>query len=474
VPDAGGPAALDGSLTTAWTTPFGEALGATLRVPLASPLDGPFVVRQPVDGLHSRITRLTLRSGDGEELSLDVPMPDPDGRSTVDPGAALQRSTANGAVLEVRIDAIDPVAVTDRRYAEQVTLPASIVEIEGLPVAASGAAPVAGCHRGLLSIDGRAVGVEFGDEVAARLRAGESVEVPLCGADSGALELSAGAHRLVSTEGSATGVHVNQVVLSSVDIPMADGGAIDGQASHRIEASTERTRTTRTADVEACPEGCWLVLGEGYNPAWNATTADGTSLGPPLQVSGGFNGWWLEPSDTERTVIMTWTPQRSLDAALLIAASGVLACLALVATDRRHHRAQVARVPGPRLVLLPQLVDRRSAAVGAVVLVVGSALVIAPVWGVIALVPAAWYAAARRPGLLVVSAAAGAALIGLLVIARQYRFRYLPDAAWPGHFEDVHRVGLFIVVLVVVGALTGDQDTAIETTAGPRNDSLTQ
>lgn len=475
-PESGGFAALDGDPTTTWTTPFGEAVGATLRIPVVGALSGPLVIQQPVDELHSPITRITLRLGD-DQRTLAVPEPGLDGRSTIDPGPMRSTSAPGGSILELRIDDVQPATTLDRRYAEKVVLPAAVTEIDGIQRADARRTAIATCQTGLLRIDGRPVGLRFGEEIAERLRNGEAVDVPLCGEAVEVLTLEQGSHRVESVDGSRTGIDVDQIVLRSVDTDEAESGggtsAASGTTTGPVGVRIERSRTTRTADVEACPTGCWLILGEGYNPAWSATTADGVSLGPPRQVSGGFNGWWLEPSDTEQTVVMTWTPQRSLDVALLVAATGVLACLALALSDRRVRRSTFV-VPPPRLALVPAAVDRQRARVGAVALVVAAALFIAPAWALIALVPAVLYATFRRPAALVLAAAAGAAMIGLLVIARQYRFRYFPDAAWPGNFEDVHGVGLFIVILVVVGGLVGDQDKATDTSDGPRNEALTQ
>ena len=59
---------------------------------------------------------------------------------------------------------------------------------------------------------------------------------------------------------------------------------------------TSSDRLSRTVTVDGCPDGCWLVLGEGFHEAWSAPTADG-DLGPPTLVDGGFNGWRIPPSD---------------------------------------------------------------------------------------------------------------------------------------------------------------------------------
>ena len=113
------------------------------------------------------------------------------------------------------------------------------------------------------------------------------------------------------------------------------------RSSTTIEV-TSVDRTTQTATVDGCREGCWLVLGEGYHPAWSATT-DAGSLGPPELVDGGFNGWWIEPSTTDVVVTLRWTAQGPLNVALAVSIVGVVACLTLIVISRRRERAARSR-----------------------------------------------------------------------------------------------------------------------------------
>ena len=66
---------------------------------------------------------------------------------------------------------------------------------------------------------------------------------------------------------------------------------------------TSQDRTSRDVTVDGCPDGCWLVLGEGFHDSWSASTAGG-DLGPPQLVDGGFNGWWIPPRDGPVDVAM--------------------------------------------------------------------------------------------------------------------------------------------------------------------------
>ncbi len=96
---------------------------------------------------------------------------------------------------------------------------------------------------------------------------------------------------------------------------------LPGTASRQRAAHTYDT----TATVTKCPTGCWLILGEGFNDGWQAEQGS-TDLGPPQQISGGFNGWWLPGSDSPVTVTMTWTPQRTMWIGMFLALLAVVAC----------------------------------------------------------------------------------------------------------------------------------------------------
>jgi hypothetical protein len=61
-----------------------------------------------------------------------------------------------------------------------------------------------------------------------------------------------------------------------------------------------------------------------------------------------------------------------------------------------------------------------------------------------------------RPAALASAAAVG--VLGLIVAWRQRRERFFPDAAWPSNFEDLHRAGLFVVVLLLAGTLFDGDD----------------
>ena len=454
VPSARGSSAVDGDLDTAWTTPFGRAVGAVLTVPLAAGTTATgFTIVQPVDGRHATITSLTYRTETGEAI-VAVPAPDAQGRSTVALGGPVTGS------LVLTIDAVTDATTVDRRYGETFGLPAAISELEGLPLApvpAPTTNPASGCRTDLLTVDGQPVGVEVGDLGA--LVAGRAVDAVLC---DGPLHLAAGEHRLAGAAGAVTGIDVDRLTL-------LDGVDRAGAPAAHPQVTVERTRTRRTATVAPCPAGCWLVLGEGYDDAWTAAVRGGADLGAPVQIAGGFNGWWLPPSTDTRTVTMTWSPQRGLDLALLVALAGVLVCIAVAVLDRRPV-GSVPAVASPELDRDTSPVSRRAVAVAAGVLVAGTALVVSPAWAVAALVPAVLVVVLRRPRAMAVAAAVLTGVLGATVAWRQLADRHLPDAGWPGWFEDLHRAGMFVVALLVAGTL--DSDTSRPVAPAPDDPTL--
>ena len=75
--------AIDGDVATAWTSPFSNVVGSTLTIPLDPTLQSSsLTLTQPVDELHSRITRVVVAIG-GVSTTVDVPFPDASGRSEI-------------------------------------------------------------------------------------------------------------------------------------------------------------------------------------------------------------------------------------------------------------------------------------------------------------------------------------------------------------------------------------------------------
>ena len=141
--------------------------------------------------------------------------------------------------------------------------------------------------------------------------------------------LDVGRHELIATGSATTGLQVDQVRLTE--------GGPDAESELVTPVEVTESRHGRVVEVPPCPTGCWLVVGEGYNSGWTASTDDG-SLGAPTLVDGNANGWYLEASSTPTTVTVSWPVQRPLNIAFALSGLGVLLALGLVVVDRRRCR----------------------------------------------------------------------------------------------------------------------------------------
>lgn len=440
VPRAAGWAATDDDPATAWITSFGAPVGATLTVHADEPVTE-LTLTQP-EGDYSPIRAVRLVGGGvGHDVELHAAS-----GPTVD--LSLPAALPAGEI-SIEITAVDARTTIDRRFGEPVTLPAAVSEIS---IGARTELPDAldtGCRDDLLLVDERPVPLRVTAGVA-ELLAGGAVEATPCG--DGRVEIGAGDHELVTTSG--TGWQIDRVVLDAGgrDAADADGRAGAGPGpTATVEASSRLSRSIR---VDGCPDGCWLVVGEGYHEAWRAT-ADGDDLGPPVLLDGGFNGWWIEPADASTAVDVRWTAQRPLTVALVLTLLAAIACLVLVVVDRRPSQVEPPPARPPALAWRGSPVDRNMALVATAVWVIGAALFVQPAWGLVAAV-----AGAVVVGVLRQPRWAGLVTLGLLGVIALWvlwvvrRDRPWPDAGWPVRFERLHELGLFAAVSLAVAACT--------------------
>jgi hypothetical protein len=209
-------------------------------------------------------------------------------------------------------------------------------------------------------------------------------------------------------------------------------------------------------------------MGEGFNVGWTASSS-GHDLGAPVQIAGGFNGWWLPPSAASRVVDIAWTAQRPVTLGLVVSAAGVLLCLILVLRRRPARRGEVALADGPPrwAGLVPARTSWTSSATAAVVLVAVSTLIGSPKLGAVALVPAGVILLTRRPRLAAWGAAGLMAAIGARVAQLEHSHHYLANAAWPSIFQRLHQPSLLVVALLLASALTSNED-ADDSARNPR------
>ena len=444
VPAARGTSAFDADPATSWITPFGQPVGPS--VTFTGPGDAAagtttattataINIDQP-GGDTSPVTRLTLTDADGV-IDLDLPAPDAPGPTTAELVLPRPVSLAN---LSIQIADVEARTTIDRRFGEPVTLPAAIAEIrfDGVSPAVEPSAITADCRTDLLTVNGQSVGVSYTTD-AATLLSGVELDVELCDAPP---TLDAGRHDLVALNAGA--LQVDRVVLS-------EPGTVGG-SDVIVPAGVSSSRTSRVVEVPPCPSGCWVVLGEGFNTAWSAST-DAGSLGEPQLVDGNANGWYLAPSTASRTVTMTWTAQRPLSIALLASLLSVLVLVAVVIVDRRRGDDERLVDAPPVLVPVGSTWTRRQtlATVGATV--VAAALLIGWAWAPIALLVAIPAIVVRRSRLVGWTGIAIVVAAGLVVTAVVRSERPFPNAGWPIRFEWLHGWTLLGVILITCSAL---------------------
>ncbi len=449
VPAARGASAADGDPATAWITPFGAPVGQALHLTLDGTADT-ISIHQPT-GTYSPITQVRVSDASG---SFDLDLGTESGAEITLP-RPLDLTDATIEIL-----AVDERTTVDRRFGETIALPAAISEVsfDGAALAVAPLGPyVADCADGLLQIDGNPVGVSFEASADAIVR-GEAIDANVCGDDGAisAVPLDAGTHTVTSTPGTSSGFHVDQVVIAE-PAAITTGDAVGGQessgaASAPIVRVTSTSRTGRTVEVSPCPQGCWVVLGEGFNPAWTASD-ESRSLGEPTLVDGNANGWWIEPTDAPTMVTFTWTAQTTLNWAFLASLLGVLACIALVVADRRRDGDALVAAPPPRPFPPSRWATEAVGIPTIAVTTVASALLIGWVWGAVALVLSLVAFAVRRQRVLAVVGFAIVVAAQCIVVLVVQRERPYPTAGFPVRFEWLHPWTLLGVLLLTCSAL---------------------
>jgi hypothetical protein len=139
---------------------------------------------------------------------------------------------------------------------------------------------------------------------------------------------------------------------------------------------------------------------------------------------------------------------------MALAALGVLACAALIWADK--DRAEVPVPAAPVLDWPPRPVGRRCALIAAAALVVLACLTISPKYGLLAAFIGIAVVVLRRPAVAGAAALALTLALAALIIRRQLRYRLVANPSWPAAFDDLHRAGLLVVVLLLAATISDD------------------
>lgn len=452
-------AALDGNLTTAWTTPFDNPVGQWIDVTGPQPVTinklGLAVV---ADGRHSVPTRIRIDAG-GASRTVDVPpVPDsPAENATVQVPVTFAPIT--GSDIRVTIEAVR--AATTLEYYSQAprTLPAAIAElgIPGLTVPPPSRQLDTGCRSDLVTLDGQPVPVRVTGDTTTAVAQG-ALRLEQCG--RAPVRLSPGQHVLRGLPGRESGLNIDAAVLTS---PEAGGPGAVAQLRSGIDTRRPPTparlqlrqlgRTQVRATVRGATQPFWLILGESHSAGWKATV-NGHDLGPPQVLDGFANAWLVKPhGGGTLSVSMTFTPQRNVWIALAISGVAMLLCAGLALLGRRPTVRDREAADPPTFRLFRDTLGARpprAVIVGvsvAAAIVVG--LLVGPVEGVaLGVLVAAALTWGRTHVVLAFGAPVMLAVAAAYILIQQSRYWYPAIFEWPTFFDRVHIVGWLAVVLL--------------------------
>ena len=463
--------AVDGDPATAWKVGVdgGPTLGEQL---LVSPVAGDLRIVQALG--DARITRIGIDDADGHrsielgEQSLTATGQEAPATGAVTitieavsgPGEVgfaelltdAHPETVSTPALRVAPDA-GPFGVVLTRLADQEAALRREFTTPALPApewsvtvsfdSPTGAPPTVatGCVDGLLALDGATVPVELDATAVEALAAGDTATLHAC---ADATAIPAGSHLLVGVP--MDGLRVERVVLGS--------GLTDPTPPATPAVTIDRDGDTHTVAVSDCPDGCWLIFGEGYSDGWSAISSDAT-IGRHTPVSGGFNGWWVTPAaDGTATITLHWAGQRPIWIALALSALAIVLLIgvALWPVTAAPRRRPVA---SPRFVGLGGRQPLRHAIAGGVLAVAAVAVAVSPRWALWCLLVAAVAVALRRSRVLAAIGVVGVVGTGLMIAVEQFTNGYAPGFAWPATFEWAHARMFAAALLVGVVAAVG-------------------
>lgn len=337
-PGARASRAFDGDPDTAWTAPLGAQEGQWLAVSLPAPVTVDHADLTVVaDGRHSVPTRLRLEADGVPVATIPVPEIVDGGVEGATSSVPLSFEPVQAQDLRLVVEEVRRRTAIEGDPAPDATLPAAVTDIvvEGVAGPEDPGEVAATCRDDLLTIDGQGVGIRLRG-APSEGRSGLAVEP--CG---GAVDLTAGSHRLGTRPGLDTGIDIDRVVLSSGATGAPVGVEPRGLADPAPGATVEVEGTGSTSfdlSIRSDGEPFWLVLGQSSSDGWEADLTEG-SLGPRQLVNGFANGWLVTPPGPGTVgVELRWTPQRLVWAGLALSLAAVLACIALVAGTSRRSR----------------------------------------------------------------------------------------------------------------------------------------
>jgi arabinofuranan 3-O-arabinosyltransferase len=319
-------AAFDGNKATSWmpgfqTGPNTWLEGATKNSMTISRANITFVN----DGMHMVPTRLliTADGGSGGSYSFDTHMKvATDAKRGATQTLNVSFPSMTGRTFRLTVDRFQAVEVKDRISGAQNHPPIAITELNFGVIEPEVISPrfKTACRNDLISIDGKGVPVRVESSTTDALMQ-RQIAFTSCGEK---FSLSAGTHHLRTAFGVSTGINIDNISLASLIQSSASAVTpIENLKSHWTN------RWTLKAQIPAGAAGQYVAVGQSFGPGWTAKL-DGVDLGSPLLIDGASMGWLL-PSKMSgaQNLIVTWTPQGTVNIALLLSLLGLILCLVL-------------------------------------------------------------------------------------------------------------------------------------------------
>lgn len=451
-PASRGASAFDGDLTTAWQTPFDEAVGATLSFDALDPVDAVTLWWRD-DGRHSVPTEIVLGTVDGASATVTIPPTSPqDGIASTTVALSSPTSPAS-EIVSATITAVDARTTPEYFSGFAQVLPVGLVELQfgsSVNTTTDADAPLdSACRDDLLLLDGDPLAVRLAGTRGAAL-ARDELQLSACDP----LDLTAGSHRIEAAPGARTGFDVDRIVIDSpVTPPEASAGDAPTVEAPTVEVDAS-TSTSFELQVAASAEPAWLILRQSWNPGWTATV-DGVELDPPVLVDGFANGWLLPASSSPRQIALEWTPQRTMRLALWFSLFAGVGIVALVVADRR--RADRRRAVPPAAASVARRPSRPVVLALLAGLLVGIAFFAGPLVAVGGLAVAIF--GSRWRWLAPVVVAVTILGSGAAVVLLQWRYGYAADPDWPNRFAWTSSIVWLGVVAAIVTAFESHRCT---------------
>ena len=311
-PDLRASMASDGDPGTAWV-PGGDPVGAWWQV------EGP---RRALDSvlLEQRPSTFAAPSRTVTRVAVEI-----DGRRVVEaavrPGrteVALPQGTEGRAVRIVLLAVVGPAD----------GLPPQLTTVGTGATTPSAARPAC---RPVALLDGRPLSMRPVSIAAVAAVSDRGVAWEGCAP----VALAAGEHSLRPLSG---------FVVDALDLADEEGPAGAPRPVTDLVTAVGGRDVDQTIDLAATDVPVALKTGQSWDPRWHATV-DGVDLGPPRVVDGWSIGWVLDAGG-ERTVHVTFGPQRAADAGLWASAVVVLVAAGAWLLPRKGGEAPL-RPAGP-------------------------------------------------------------------------------------------------------------------------------